>query len=202
MIYSVFRTKLKDTLNRRDATDARLDIFVDDAFQRINRTLDHHIREGIHTYTVLATDGESVVTLPADAGKKLVEVYVNDIPAEASPDRTGLQTYYLGYTRRANTLVFNYALPEDTTVRVVYWRDFTRPGDGVTNDILARMNSLILYGALVEAGTFFQHSRLAEWQANFDRVLAEASAEYTDREMSGYGGPMVLNTPYGQGVEY
>ncbi len=202
MIYSAFRTKLRNNLNRRDATDALLDSFVDDAFQRINRTLDHHIREASFSYTVVDPDGEKVLNLPVNAGKKIVEVFVNGYPAESTPDRTMLGTYYVGYSRRANTIVFNYTLPVDTEVTVIYWRNFTRPADADTNDILTGMNSLILYGALVEAGTYFQHQRLAEWQTNFDRVLAEATAEYQDRELSGYGGPMVIGTPLGPDAEY
>lgn len=202
MLYSAFRTLLKDTLNRRDCTDARADAFVDIAFQRINRNLDHNVREAVHEYTVASEDGEATINLPADVGKKVVEVYVDGYPAEGRPDRTSLTTGYVGYTRRANTLVFNTTLPQDTVVSVVYWRNFSRPTDAETNDLLTTMHPLLLYGALAEAGMFFEHARTAEWSGTFDRLLLEAVGEYQDREMSGYGGPMVVQAPMGAYADY
>lgn len=202
MIYGTFRTLLKDTLNRRDCTDARADTFVDMALQRINRNLDHHVREATLTYTVISTNGETAINLPADAGKKIVEVLVDGVPVQSYPDRTSLMNWYLGYTKRANTLVFNQTLPKDTVVQVIYWRDFARPGDNATNDLFAAMYPLVLYGALAEAGMYFEHTRTAEWSGTFDRLLLEAVGEYQDRELNGYGGAMVVQAPMGAGADY
>jgi hypothetical protein len=203
MDYATFRTRFKATLNRRDCSDDLADSFVDDAFERINRLLDHHIREATFTYTVVDPDGEQVINLPADTGKKIIEVYVDGSPAQSYPDRTLLMNYYVGYSRRANTLVFPTALPVDTVVTVVYWRDFTRPAVSTdTNDILDKANLLVKYAALSEAGMYFEHTRTAEWAGTFDRILMEMAGEYQDRELSGYGGPMVVQAPQGAGADY
>lgn len=202
MIYSTFRALALDTLNRADCTTARMDGFVDVAFQRLNRLLDHYVREATYTYTTTDPDGETAITLPADVGKKIIEVYVNGIPVDARPDRTSLMTEYLGYTRRAGTLVFNQELPADTDVEVLYWRNFARPADSASNAVLTMMHPLVLYAALVEAGSYFEHPRTAEWAAQFDRLLVEAVGENGDYEMSAYGGPMVVQAPMGAQADY
>lgn len=203
MDYGTFRNLLKAHLNRRDCTDALADGFVDAAFQRINRLLDHHVREAVFTYTVAAAAGETAINLPADAGKKIVEVLVDGSPAQSYPDRTLLMNYYVGYSRRANTLVFNQTLPQNTVVTVTYWRNFERPTTTTgTNDILDTMYLLPLYASLAEAGMYFQHDRTGEWSGTFDRLLLEAVGEYQDRELSGYGGPMVIQAPMGAGADY
>lgn len=202
MIYSTFRALALDTLNRADCTAARMDGFVDVAFQRLNRLLDHYVREVSYTHLCSDPQGESSIPLPSDVGKKIVEVYVDGIPVDAKPDRTSLMTGDLAYTRRSGALAFNADLPEGTGVTLVYWRNFGRPADGATNDVLASMHPLVLYAALVEAGSYFEHPRTAEWAASFDRMLIEAVGENQDYEMSAYGGPMVVQAPQAALVDY
>lgn len=203
MDYGTFRTLLKGHLNRRDCTDALADSFVDAAFQRINRVLDHNVREAPYFYTVAENDGETAIPLPIDAGKKIIEVMVDGTPVEVYPDRLGMQNVYLGYTRRGRGIVFNQNLPLGTQVSVLYWRNFSRPPlTTESNDILYQMHLLPLYAALAEAGMYFAHDRTSEWSGTFDRVLMEANSEYQDRELSGYGGSMVVQAPTAGSTDY
>ena len=203
MDYATFRTELKEHLNRRDCTDSRADSFVDKAFLRINRVLDHNVREAFFIYTVAENNGESAIPLPLDAGKKIIEVSVDNVPVEVYPDRLGKQNVYLGYTRRGSGILFNQTLPLGTQVTIVYWRNFGRPPILTeTNDLLKQMNPLVLYAALAEAGMFFAHDRTGEWSGTFDRLLLEAISEYQDRELSGYGGSMVVQAPTAGSTDY
>lgn len=202
MDHGTFRAKLKGILNRSDCTDAQADIHIDGGYERCNRVLDHYLREATFTNT-LATES-ATVTLPADTGKKLIEVRVDGIPTEGRPDRTAQTTSYLGYQRRGpRTLVFNQALPVGTVLEVVYWRDFARPTtDTGTNDLLDLAHLVLLYASLVEAGIHWRHDDRGVWAEAFTGYLAEALQENNDRDMAYYGGPMVIQTPAGAGADY
>jgi hypothetical protein len=200
MTHAEFRTKFRRFLNRSDCTDVLADDFTDAAYNRLNRILDHHVREASFQETTVADTDR--VLLPSDAGKRVIEVEVDGTPIVFQPDRTSKMTYLTAYTRQGNWIILNQGFPAGTVINVRYWRNFSRPVDSGTNDLLETMEPLLRYHVLVEAGLFFEHESTEKWATAADRLLAEAVQEFYDREAAFAGGQMVVQPPMGAGSDY
>lgn len=193
------RQQVSGLLNRNDATDAQLNVFIDQAVARIQRTLRVPSMEKVQIYTVSAETPE-MLSLPNDF-LQLKHLYTST----GTIDYTDLGTYLKTvdapgsvpkiYTRVQGSLLIKPTPPEDYTITMVYYGEIPDlVNDTDTNFVTEIAPDLLVYGALTFAADFFIDDRKDAFEQIAVRVFNEVQDQANAMEFAQEG--MTISNSY------
>lgn len=188
------RKQLSALLNRNDATDEQLNIFIDQAVGRIQRTLRVPSMERVMVTTV-AEDAPNLIVLPNDF-LQLKFLYHSTGSIAFSDFSTFQKTVdtpgYLPkiYTRVQGSFLMKPTPPVGTVINMVYYGEIPDLVADTDSNFLSEIApDLLVYGALVYAADFFIDDRRDKFEQIatnlFNEVQAQADAiEFAQEGMS------------------
>lgn len=182
------RSQVSALLNRNDATDALLDVFIDQAVARIQRTLRIPSMEKFETYTV--TDvAQDTLTLPQDF-MSLKYLYVGDRVLEfvdlgrflATLDAPGSLPRM--YTRVQGALKVKPTPATSTVLNMIYYGEIPDLVVDTDENFLSIIApDLLIYGALTFAADYFIDERKQLFEDRFAQIYNEIEAQAILSEM-------------------
>lgn len=182
------RSQVSALLNRNDATDALLDVFIDQAVARIQRTLRIPSMEKFETYTV--TDvAQDTLTLPQDF-MSLKYLYVDDRVLEfvdlgrflATLDAPGSLPRM--YTRVQGALKVKPTPATSTVLNMIYYGEIPDLVVDTDENFLSIIApDLLIYGALTFAADYFIDERKQLFEDRFAQIYNEIEAQAILSEM-------------------
>jgi hypothetical protein len=172
------RSQVSALLNRNDATDALLDVFIDQAVARIQRTLRLPIMEKSEIYTVtdispdtlvLPTDFLSLKYLLTNSGNL---EYVDIGTFLATPDAVGNNPYM--YTRLQGAFKVKNTPADGTQIVMIYYCEIPDLVEDTDTSWLSEVApDLLTYGALSYAADYFIDERKPNFEERFGQIYAE-----------------------------
>lgn len=172
------RQQLSGLLNRNDATEAQLNVFIDQAVARIQRTLRVPSMEKVQIYTI-GSEAPEMLTLPNDF-LQLKHLYTST----GTIDYTDLGTFIKTadapgntpqiYTRVQASLLVKPTPPQASTITMIYYGEIPDlVEDTDTNFVTEIASDLLVYGALTFAADFFIDDRKDSFEQIAVRIFNE-----------------------------
>lgn len=193
------RSQLAGLLNRNDATTDQLNIFIDQAVARIQRTLRVPPMERVQTYTVTEESPE-MLSLPNDF-LQLKHLYISNNAIEYVDLGTFLKTQDAPgntprlYTRVQGSFLLKPTPPKDLVITMVYYGEIPDlVNDSDSNFITEIAPDLLVYGALTFAADFFIDDRKDSFEQIAVRIFNEVQDQANAMEFAQEG--MTVNTAY------
>lgn len=201
--YSQLQTNVSALLNRRDAAPAQIQAFIQNAIQRIQRTLRVPAMENSIIVTISAVPAPLTpvaLVIPSD----LLEL-INLIPQSTNEgtgqtdfkrlEKTDLTTAMQAsvnvgvprfYARQGPNWILGPAPSVNDTIRIDYYAELSplvNPTD--TNAVSVIAPDLITYGALCYAADFFRDVRKPDWEARYMEIETDLTNQYLEDEENG-----------------
>lgn len=195
----VIREQIKALLNRNDATDDQVNVFIDQAVARIQRSLRIPPMERVEIYTIGDVTPENL-SLPADF-LQLKHLYTST----GSLTYTDLGTYLKTvdapgnipkiYTRVQGSYLIKPTPPEGFEITMVYYGEIPDlVNDTDSNFLCVIAPDLLVYGALTFAADFFIDERRDAFEATAVRIFTELKDQANEMEFAQDG--MTVSTSY------
>jgi hypothetical protein len=186
-------------LNRRDATSAQIQAWVQNGLQRIQRDLRCPAMEKIVTVTITNTYvGSQGLAIPSDM-IELIDLNNSQGDRIEKKDITTVNTLMGGF----QNIPANFDFPRfyyrkgggwllapmpvlNDTIEVVYYAELgplVNPTD--TNTITIIATDLVAYAALCYAGDFFTDRRADKWEARYQQIKGALQDQADEDELSG-----------------
>jgi hypothetical protein len=201
--YSQLQTQFLSLLNRRDCTTAQAQTFIQNATQRIQRSLRVPAMENSITVTVASSPSPGFpasLAIPSD----LLEL-INIIPQSTNQgtgqtdfkrlEKTDLTTAMQAgvnvgvprfYARQGANWILGPAPSINDQIRIDYYQELgalVNPTDANTISIIAP--DLIIYGALCYAADFYRDNRKPDWEARYNEIENDLTQMYLEDEENG-----------------
>lgn len=193
------RQQISGLLNRNDATNAQLDVFIDQAVARIQRTLRVPPMERVQIYTV-ETETNGSLSLPNDF-LQLKHLYTSTGTINYTDLGSFIKTVDVPgnvptiYTRVQGSLLLKPSPPEDFQVTLVYYGEIPDlVNDADTNFVTEIAPDLLVYGALTFAADFFIDERKPAFEEVAVRIFREIQDQADAMEFAQEG--MTISTAY------
>lgn len=196
---AAIREQIKGLLNRNDATDAQINIFIDQAVARIQRTLRVPSMEKVEIYTT-NEDVPNTLSLPNDF-LQLKHLYRSDGTIEyvdlgrflKTQDAPGNKPLF--YTRVQGSYLVKPTPPIGYEITMVYYGEIPDlVNDNDTNFVTEIAPDLLVYGALTFAADYFVDDRKDAFEQIAVRVFNEVQDQANTMEFAQDG--MAINTAY------
>lgn len=181
------RNQVAALLNRNDATNALLDVFIDQAVSRIQRTLRIPSMEKV-LVTTTSADLPDTITLPVDY-LNMKHLYCLDRVLEfvdvgtfmTKPNNIGKP--YI-YTRIQGGLKIKPVPPGGTDVTMIYYGEIPDlVNDTDENFLTAIAPDLLTYGALTFAADYYVDDRKPAFEERFGAIYNEVEEQARLLEM-------------------
>ena len=193
------RQQISGLLNRNDATNAQLDVFIDQAVARIQRTLRVPPMERVQIYTV-ETETNGSLSLPNDF-LQLKHLYTSTGTINYTDLGNFIKTVDVPgqtptiYTRVQGSLLVKPSPPEDFQITMVYYGEIPDlVNDTDTNFITEIAPDLLVYGALTFAADFFIDERREAFEQVAVRIFREIQDQADAMEFAQEG--MTISTAF------
>lgn len=184
-------------LNRRDATSAQIQAWIQNGLQRIQRELRAPCMEKEVTFTITAsfsqgliipTDMIELVDLINSQGDRITKQDITTVNNLAGgfanlPTNFDIPRYYY---RKTNKWLLAPVPVLSDTIDCVYYAELgplAQPGD--TNAVTVVATDLVAYAALCYAGDFFTDRRADKWEARYQQIKDDLQGQGDDDELSG-----------------
>lgn len=188
--YSDLQAQVSGLLNRRDATTAQVQAWIQLSIQRIQRELRVPAMEKVVLVTIPSnTDG--TITVPSDLlelidiinpwGVRLVKKDITEVLQAAKTTGNSL-IYY----RQGGKYLIGEAAQANDVFTLIYYAELAplvSPTD--TNIVVSIAPDLIVYGALGYAGDFYVDKRTATWEQRYGQIIEDLQAMADADENSG-----------------
>lgn len=193
------RQQLSGLLNRNDATDAQLNVFIDQAVARIQRTLRVPSMEKVEIYTVGSTN-QGVLSLPNDF-LQLKHLYTSTgtvnfvdlgsfVKTADAPGNTPTI-----YTRVQGSFLLKPTPPQDSQITMIYYGEIPDLVEDTDSNFLTEIASdLLIYGALTFAADFFIDDRKEYFEQVAVRIFNEVQEQANSMEFAQEG--MAVSNSY------
>jgi hypothetical protein len=201
MNFGEIKTLVRDLVARTDYTDTKVGEHINLAINRLSRVQGLPNMEKAVDVTLTAY---GAVDIPSDFINIVHLIFGTEelqkipYPRLLKVTQQGPQPYY--YARMRNQFdVRPYA--EGTMGLLIYvaaWPNLVNASD--TNEILVSGYEAVAYAAASYAATYFQDSRLEEFESRYQALSTEMAAQAERAEMSSPTG-LTLLTPY-DGLDY
>lgn len=193
------RQQISGLLNRNDATDAQLNVFIDQAIARIQRTLRVPPMERVQIYTV-ETETNGSLSLPNDF-LQLKHLYTSTGTINYTDLGNFIKTVDVPgnvptiYTRVQGSLLVKPSPPEDFQITLVYYGEIPDlVNDTDTNFVTEIAPDLLVYGALTFAADFFIDERREAFEQVAVRIFREIQDQADAMEFAQEG--MTISTAF------
>ena len=193
------RQQISGLLNRNDATNAQLDVFIDQAVARIQRTLRVPPMERVQIYTV-ETETNGSLSLPNDF-LQLKHLYTSTGTINYTDLGNFIKTVDVPgqtptiYTRVQGSLLLKPSPPEDFQITMVYYGEIPDlVNDTDTNFVTEIAPDLLVYGALTFAADFFIDERKDAFEQVAVRIFNEIQDQANTMEFAQEG--MTISTAF------
>lgn len=197
MAYNDVRDDFMTILDRDDCTTDQADVFMTQSMQRIQRVCRLPSLERALLITPTA-DAMTQFPVPTDL-IQFIDLLVPTIgsctgqftPLKKLSYRGLMQKSNAGYPHsfaRMQTVVYlRGALPIGTQMQVLYYGNCSVIQDSATddNELTGGCPDLVIYGALIYAGNYFEHPLTAMWTQTYNTLLAEVMSMAADLENEG-----------------
>jgi hypothetical protein len=187
-------------LNRRDATAAQIQVWVQNGLQRIQRELRCPAMEKDVTFTVganypggliIPTDMVELIDLINSRGDRITKqdiTTVNQLAGTGTfstilPANLNIPRFYY---RQTNKWLLGPRPVLGDTIECIYYAELaplSQPGDSNAITIIA--TDLVAYAALGYAADFFTDRRADRWEARYMQIKDDVQGQGDDDELSG-----------------
>lgn len=192
MIYSELQSNLTALLNRRDLTPALRDLFIQQAFQKIQRTLRVPAMEKSIVATVgsLFTDGlqvpgdllQFIALTDNDTGLELKRGTLQQVLPRQKEDQSGCPKLF---TRRGAKFLIAPLPSTGKTLRMDYYAQFKQLVNPTDTNVLTDIApDLLLQGALVFACTHFNDKRKDGFTSDFNATIDDLNMQANRDELT------------------
>lgn len=193
------RNQIKGLIARNDTTDSIIDVFIDQAVARIQRTLRVPSMEKM-VITTAAADATNTIVLPNDF-LKLKHLFISNAPIEyvdvstfmKTPDAPGNTPKI--YTRIQGSYLVKPTPPVGTKMTMVYYGEIPDLVADTDSNFLSEISpDLLIYTALSFAADYYIDERKDAFEAVAQRAYQELKDMAEDVEISQEG--LVVSTSF------
>lgn len=205
MTFNEMKARLQTILNRDDATDAQLTVFLQDGLARIMR--DCKLPNMERSQITEATEPMDFIAIPPDL-LQIIGVYVQNLPNRTIYQDKKLEVLQYDtllrhsaqadpshFARFQGTLMIRGTVPIGASVQLLYYGEFTPflTGDS-ENEISASNPDLVTYAALSFAGDVYEHPSTDRWEARYSQILSQVQGLGADLDLN--AGPAAMSPMY------
>ena len=212
------RTSFLGLLNRSDCTVAQANTFLGQGMQRLQREIRVPSMERLQVYNSVTATATVLtqVAIPNDFIQPIDILVMNDgsIPGYCPGDLVALDkksfrelqqisTYCAptAYGRYQAQFYIRGTVPATMQLHVYYYGEFSPLVDDTSeNEIMASSPDLVTYSALALAGDYFEHAKVADWEARYQQYRDQVQAMSVDVDAN--GGSSSVAPAYGSHGSY
>jgi hypothetical protein len=205
MSYNSMLADFKAVLNRDDATDAQLAVFMGQAVSRIQRDLRLPSME--RSQLITCNGPVNMLVVPKDLVQLIDLIWVSGDAARAVEPKALEKLPYRDLIRKNDLVLPRWyarsqtqywikgSAVEGEQFQLIYYGNFSNWASGDSdNELSASTPDLAVYAALSYAGDFFECDQTAQWEARYQAIKAEVQQMATDLDAE--GGPQVIQPLY------
>lgn len=189
MNYGELQSTLQGLLNRRDATTAQIQAWLQNGLMRIQRELRCPAME--KTVVVTIASGYAGLIIPSDmielirlVNSQGIRITKEDISTvNRLAINTGFSQYYC---REGGAWLLGPSPVIADTIKIVYYAELGDLSLSTDSNVISQIaGDLCIYAGLGYAADFFTDRRTAAWEVRYQQILGDIQQQADEDELSG-----------------